>query len=259
MHLDGNTGPPLLLLHGVGGGAWSWAPQATAFADSHRVYRWEARGHGAAPRVMDAGFADYVCDAREALDLVLEQTGERPIVVAHSMGGYIGTILAAEQRPLAGLALIDPVYADDARTHVTPALQPLARVLMRPLVASAKRDGLLIRVVARALFRLSFTQREACERYWRLQRAQVPLEYPRMFWEGISGVEGIEIRPYARDVRVPTLLFNGRFPNLVAELQASLGARFSNEHLPGGHYLQLDRPDEVNERLRRFFGEACAS
>jgi hypothetical protein len=34
-----------------------------------------------------------------------------------------------------------------------------------------------------------------------------------------------------------------------------LGARFACERLPGGHYLQLDRPLEVNERLRRFLGE----
>ena len=30
-----------------GGGAWSWRPQRDAFCATHRLFVWEARGHGA--------------------------------------------------------------------------------------------------------------------------------------------------------------------------------------------------------------------
>jgi pimeloyl-ACP methyl ester carboxylesterase len=258
LHIEGRAGaPPLLFFHGVGGGAWSWAPQRAALATDYRVYTWEARGHGAASRVPDAGFADYLQDAREAL-AVVAQDG-RPAIVGHSMGGLIATILAADHEPVCALALIDPVYNEENRSHVAPPLRPLVRVVCAPLVRSVQRDGRLARAVGRAVFNASFTDRAARETAWAAQRTQVPLEFPRMFDEGISGVTGVPFRAYAEDVAVPTLLLNGRFPALRDALRANLGARFADETIAGAHYLQLDRPAAVTERLRRFFDETAAA
>ena len=258
LHVEGvERGRALLFLHGVGGGAWSWLPQRAAFARTHRVYTWEARGHGAAARVADAGFADYLQDAREALTLAAHDG--RPVIVGHSMGGFIATILAADGGPLTALALIDPVYNEDNAAHVVPALRPLAQALCAPVARSAQRDGILARTIGRAIFNASFTDRAAREAAWTAQRAQIPYEYPRMFSEGIGGVEGVAFRHYARDVNVPTLLLNGRFPALRDTLRAQLGVRFHDESMPGGHYLQLDRPAAVTERLRRFFDETAVA
>jgi pimeloyl-ACP methyl ester carboxylesterase len=259
LHVEGvDGGPPLLFIHGVGGGAWSWAPQRAAFAGTHRVYTWEARGHGAASRVRDAGFADYLVDAREAFAIAARDAA--PAIVGHSMGGLIATILAADGgERVRSLALIDPVYNTDNRAHVSPAFRPLAQALFAPIVRSAQRNGPLARGVGRLIFNASFTDRAAREAAWRAQVAQVPLEFPRMFDEGISGVTGVPFRAYANDVVVPTLLLNGRFADLSAALRANLGGAFYDEQLPGGHYLQLDRPELVTERLRRFFDETAAT
>jgi pimeloyl-ACP methyl ester carboxylesterase len=258
LHVEGvDEGATLLFVHGVGGGAWSWAPQRAAFAATHRVYTWEARGHGAAARVADAGFADYLTDAREALAVVASEAA--PFVVGHSMGGLIATILAADGGPVRALALIDPVYNDANHPHVSGPFRPLAQALFAPIVRSAQRDGALARSIGRAIFNASFTDRAAREAAWPAQRAQVPLEYPRMFDEGIAGVTGVNFRPFAAEVRVPTLVINGRFPEMSAVLRDRLGANFTEERMPGGHYLQLDRPAAVTERLRRFFDETAAS
>jgi pimeloyl-ACP methyl ester carboxylesterase len=80
-----------------------------------------------------------------------------------------------------------------------------------------------------------------------------------MFDEGIAGVTGLTFRAYADDIDVPTLLINGRFPALRDALRARLGARFADEHVDGGHYLQLDRAAAVTERLRRFLDETAAA
>jgi pimeloyl-ACP methyl ester carboxylesterase len=258
LHVEGvEHAPAVLFVHGVGGGAWSWAPQRTAFAVTHRVYTWEARGHGSASRVADAGFADYLLDAREAL--AIAGADDAPAVVGHSMGGLIATILAADGERVRSLALIDPVYNEDNRAHVSPLWRPLAHALFAPVVRSAQRGGPLARAIGRLIFNASFTDRHAREAAWRAQVTQVPLEFPRMFDEGIAGVTGVPFRPYARDVAVPTLLLNGRFPALSAALRERLGPAFHDEHLAGGHYLQLDRPAEVTERLRRFFAETGAT
>jgi pimeloyl-ACP methyl ester carboxylesterase len=258
LHVEGiDAGAAIMFVHGVGGGAWSWAPQRAAFAATHRVYTWEARGHGAAARVADAGFADYLADAREALAIA---AGDGPsYLVGHSMGGLIATILAADGGPVRGLALIDPVYNDANHPHVSPPFRPLALALCAPIVRSAQRDGALARLIGRAIFNASFTDRAAREAAWPSQRAQVPLEFPRMFDEGIAGVTGVAFRPFAADVSVPTLVLNGRFPEMSAVLRTRLGPRFADERMTGGHYLQLDRPAAVTERLRRFFDESAAS
>jgi len=260
LHIEGSgAGIPLLFVHGVGGAAWSWQPQREAFAATNLVYTWEARGHGAAPPVADAGFADYVQDAREALAAVVEREGRAPIVIGHSMGGFVATILAAEGRPARALALIDPVYNEDGSSHVAPAWRALATRLIAPLERSAQRNGPLARSIGKLVFAAAFRDRAAMKAYWPAQARQVPLEYPQMFYEGIAGVSGIAMRAYADDIDVPVLLLNGRFPRLSATLRARLGTRFAEETIAGGHYLQLDRPQLVNERLRRFFGEVAAT
>ena len=258
LHVSGPAqAPPLLLLHGVGGAAWSWAPQAAALDAEVRCYRWEARGHGLAARVADAGLGEYYVDACEALDAVCSDGG-RPLVGGHSMGGLLALALAAE-RPadVAGLFLIEPVYAPDGGRHAAGALAGVARVVVSPVVRSLENDGALGRVLARRFFTAAFEDRDAMERAWLEQRTQVPVEYPKMMYEAFEGPSGFPNRAFAREVSQPVTLLEGsvarrrpRFPELNATLAERLGERFSYVRIDGGHYLQLDRPEAVNAALR---------
>jgi pimeloyl-ACP methyl ester carboxylesterase len=126
---------------------------------------------------------------------------------------------------------------------------------MKPLVASFMRDGAVARAISRWMFRQSFTDRARMEEAWSEQRRQIPVEYPKMLFEAFGQPEGFPVQPFARRIDVPVLVFNPRSAELVAALTQQLGDRFSCQRIPGGHYLQLDRPAEVNERLARFLGE----
>jgi pimeloyl-ACP methyl ester carboxylesterase len=126
---------------------------------------------------------------------------------------------------------------------------------MKPLVASFMRDGRVARAISRWMFTQSFTDRTRMEAAWRDQRRQVPIEYPKMFFEAFGQPEGFPVEPFASRIDVPVLLFNPRSEELVATLTERLGSRCVCEHLRGGHYLQLDRPQAINERLRRFLDE----
>jgi pimeloyl-ACP methyl ester carboxylesterase len=247
-----------LFLHGVGGAAWSWRPQVADLAADHACFVWEARGHGAAARVADAGLADYYADAREALAAVRACTSRGITLAGHSMGGLLAIALGAQfPERIGGLVLIDPVYPqnDGVSAHDLGPLTPLMLLLMKPLVTSFLRDGWAARVISRWMFTHSFTDRERMEDAWRDQRRQVPIEYPKMFYEAFGRPEGFPVQPFARRIDVPVLAFNPRSRELVDALQRRLGPRFVCEQLAGGHYLQLDRPVQVNERLRRFLGE----
>ena len=254
---SGGGRPALLFLHGVAGGAWSWAPQVAGLADRFRLNVWEARGHGLAARVSDAGLADYFADAREALDRVVELDGPA-FVVGHSMGGLLAMAIAAE-RPygVRGLALVDPVYAPDGGRHAGGLLATTARVLIRPLVRDLERNGPATRALGRFVFSQAFEDRACMERAWTHQRAQVPVESPRMMYEAFEGTTGFSNRAFARELAMPTLLLEPRanaprFPELLADLER-LGKRFTHVAIDGGHYLQLDRSAaHVTRALREF-------
>lgn len=264
LHAEGLTdGTPLLLLHGVGGGAWSWRPQREALAPSHRLFVWEARGHGAAAPVSDAGLADYYVDARQALDAVTAQTGRAAIVAGHSMGGLLAIALACDDAPsVRGLFLVDPVYATGdgaAYGHFGPAMGRVALLLCTPVLQSIERDGPMSRAISRWIFTRAFANRDRMEAAWPDQRTQVPVEYPRMLREAFGRPDGFALRDFAAEISQPTFVLEGsaarggpRFPELVTTLRERLGARFFNEIISGAHYLQLDEPDAVTERLARF-------
>lgn len=256
------AGPPLLFLHGVGGAAWSWAPQVQALAGSFECLVWEGRGHGSAARVADAGLADYAQDAREALQAVWAARDTPVVLVAHSMGAMLALALACESpRQVHGLFLVDPVYAEAG--HRPVVLAPLlwaVGALVSPLVRSYQRDGGLSRAVSRAFFRRAFHDAAAMERAWALQRTQVPLEYPRMLCESIRGVQGFTFRPFAEELRAPVCLLEARarpgarsrFAALAERIRTRAGVPCEHVLLDGGHYLQLDRPEAVSALLRSF-------
>jgi len=243
LHVAGASGAtPLLLLHGVGGGAWSWRPQRAELAATCRLFVWEARGHGAAARVGDAGLADYYVDAREALVLAVADAGTPVHVVGHSMGGLLAMSLACDDPVrVRSLFLIDPVYAtESAGGHLPPSLAGVAAVVCAPLLRSIARNGTLGRAVMRSVFARAFENRERMLLAWADQRRQVPVEYPRMLRESFSARGG------------------ARFPALIAALRERLRADFVHDAIRGGHYLQLDRPSAVNGRIEAFVGAGRA-
>jgi pimeloyl-ACP methyl ester carboxylesterase len=235
----------------MGGGAWSWKPQRDVFSQTYRVFVWEARGHGSAARIDDAGVSDYYVDAREALAAVLDDARRPAVLVGHSLGGLLALRLATEVAGgESGLFLIEPGYELFEKTALAvaaPLLGPLARTFMSATLRNA--------------FARTFEHKERMEEAWPSQAGQVPFEYPRFFRDVFAGAKGFEVRDFAKDIHDPTFLLEGsRVPRtlrrgirrLAKTLAEHLGEDFHHETVPGGHYLQLDVPDIVNSLLRRF-------
>lgn len=78
------SGPPVVLVHGVGCSHRNWLPVARRLARRHCVLAWDARGHGSC-RPVPGG----ITLARMATDLaeMIEQFGlDHSVLVGHSMG-----------------------------------------------------------------------------------------------------------------------------------------------------------------------------
>lgn len=85
---------PLLFVHGAWHGAWCWDEFFLPyFADKgYQCHALSLRGHAgsAATRPMNLnGVWDYVADVAQVADEIEKDSGTRPAVIGHSMGGYI--------------------------------------------------------------------------------------------------------------------------------------------------------------------------
>jgi pimeloyl-ACP methyl ester carboxylesterase len=102
---DRRYATPLLLVHGAWHGAWCWHDAMTDFAGrGFEVHAISWRGHGGSdrPRSINlVGVRDYVGDLAQAIEAI----SPRPVVVAHSLGGYL-TQLYLTEHELAGAVLL---------------------------------------------------------------------------------------------------------------------------------------------------------
>ena len=82
--------PPLLFVHGAFAGAWCWQTHYLPYFAGlgHAAYAVSLRGHGASAgreTLNQAGLNDFVDDVASAVD----ELGEPPVLVGHSMGGLV--------------------------------------------------------------------------------------------------------------------------------------------------------------------------
>jgi pimeloyl-ACP methyl ester carboxylesterase len=87
---SGEGAPPLLFVHGAWHGAWCWDDHfLDFFADKgFRALALSLRGHGKSStdkRLNRFSIADYVDDVRS----VAEALPVPPVVIGHSMGGFV--------------------------------------------------------------------------------------------------------------------------------------------------------------------------
>jgi pimeloyl-ACP methyl ester carboxylesterase len=103
--------PPAILLHSLAahGHWWDWA--APCLAERFDVVALDFRGHGGSEQGPEGAysFEDYAADVLAVLDTV---AGAAPIVIGHSMGGYMTAWVAAHHPDrLAGAVIVDILTA----------------------------------------------------------------------------------------------------------------------------------------------------
>lgn len=81
----GETGPAIVILHGLFGSSDNWLTNSKAIAaKGYRVFLVDQRNHGQSPRADDQDYQNMAADLREFLT---DYGIDKPILVGHSMGG----------------------------------------------------------------------------------------------------------------------------------------------------------------------------
>ncbi|HEY2792006.1 MAG TPA: alpha/beta hydrolase [Micromonosporaceae bacterium] len=101
------SGPPVILVHGLGGSYANWGLLGPRLAVRHRVYALDLVGFGL---TFPAGRSGSVHANAALLSRFAETVaGEPALLVGNSMGGMISMMLAAAQpKRVTGLVLLDP-------------------------------------------------------------------------------------------------------------------------------------------------------
>ncbi len=117
---EAGAGVPLVLLHGIGAGALSWAGQLAGLAGTHRVIAWDAPGYGSSTPLPMA--QPLAADYARALGEWLGKLGlTELILVGHSLGALVAAAFAAQAAEQAPLRLRSLVLASPARGYGSAA------------------------------------------------------------------------------------------------------------------------------------------
>ncbi len=251
----GATRPPVLLLHGIGGGRQAWgdgpgSTGATLAAAGHTVLVLDLPGYGLSPPTLAGASADLAHMAQAVLQLI-HQLGAGPVVlVGHSMGGMVAQVLVAlAPQAVCGLVLAStsPAFGkpggDWQRAFLQSRCAPLdAGVGMADLAAQL--------VPAMVATGTPASVQQAAQAVM----AAVPEANYR---NALAALVQFDERANLPHIRVPTLVITGELDRIAApEVAQRMAAAIPGAHcvvVPGaGHLLPMESPATFNAALLAF-------
>jgi pimeloyl-ACP methyl ester carboxylesterase len=237
-------GPPLLLLHGLGGSHDDWRKQVPVFARRYRVIAPDLRGFGASERQEPFTVQQHARDAAA----LLEALGvERAHVVGLSMGGAVAMELAlSEPSRVAGLVL-----ANTAPSFELRGWQRRYMGFSRLLLALLFGVGGVARLFSKAVFP---APHQESLRKRLLERASHTSR-----WVYIASLRALvrwDARERLPSLRSPTLVIGAEHDYTDIHEKRRWAARIPHARvvmLPGSrHRSELDAPAAFNDAVGRF-------
>ena len=106
----GGKKPPIILLHGASDNGLCWAPVAELLAKQYDVIMPDAQGHGLSDRI-DRNFNEEN-HAHQVAGLVQELGISKPILMGHSMGAGVTSVVASKYPDLPRAIILEDIAWD---------------------------------------------------------------------------------------------------------------------------------------------------
>ncbi len=264
-------GPPVVLVHGLGGSHLNWTRLAPLLTPYARVSALDLAGFGRTGA--QAGPTTVTANAALLRRYLTDVVGEPAVLVGNSMGGIVSTLAAASAPDLvSGLALIDPSVPLAPKAKIDPQVRLRFAVNLIPGVAGWALRRRLTTLPARQ--RVEETLDMTCA-----DRSRVPEEvvaaavaldeemtsdHPQRaasYLDASRSLLRVLARPSAywqamASLPMPVLLLHGIHDRLVGIDQARAVAtrlpHWTYVELDSGHVPQLEHPDEVAHHLHTW-------
>jgi pimeloyl-ACP methyl ester carboxylesterase len=247
----------LIFVHGGGAHAHWWTPLAATFAPAYRVAAIDLSGHG------DSGHRD-IYDVEQWADEVAEVAAAAgidgtPVVVGHSMGGFVTIATAARHGDgLAGVVVCDsPVVEADPEISAYHLREAFGQPRTYPSVDDAIARFRTVPVQDHYLdYVVDFVARHSLKPVeggwqWKFDR--------RIFEQFGSGVRSIAA-PYLSEVDCRLALLRSErglvTPDIGASMYDKLGRVTPVIEIPeAGHHAMLDQPLLLLTALRTLLAD----
>lgn len=244
--LRAGAGPPLLLLHGIGGDAEQFRHQLTGLADVFTVLAWDAPGYGASDEPGNgwtlADYADRVAGLLDALGI------ERVALLGQSWGGVIAQEVYRRHAARVRALILADTYPGGGSQ---PEDERQASLQARLTALATQTPQELAHARTPALLGPNATPETAREVEAMMARIR-PTGY-RQAAIVLAAADGRDVLPA---VAVPTLILAGEHDRVVPRAQAEylrdtiLGARLVTFN--AGHLPAQEQPAAFNAALREF-------
>lgn len=245
----GETGPAIVILHGVFGSSDNWLTISKSIAArGYRVFALDQRNHGQSPRGDEHDYGVMAADLHEFL---LDHQLEHPILVGHSMGGkavmQYAMLYPGTYQKLVVVDIAPKFYP----VHHAELVRGMKSIDLTSIKSRTEADTALsfyepIPTVRQFLLK-NLYRTEQGQFAWRLNLPVIERELhgigeeltnPRIITEPTLFMRGSE-SPYVLDEDIPTI--KRIFTNV--QIETIQGA---------GHWVQAEKPAEFVEVLLKF-------
>lgn len=243
--------PGLLFVHGGGAHAHWWSHVAAWFADRYRVAAIDLSGHGDSGHRTSYSLEGWSTEVLAVADAM--GAGGPPVVVGHSMGGFVTIVTAAIHGDrLAGVIIVDsPVNRPDPEVDAARAGEAFGRPRLYPDVDSALAR---FRTVPEQRHYESYVMDNVARRSLRRVEPGYGVDEGGWAWKFDRNVFGAVIdhprtaaRPYLSQVSTRVALLASQYglvtPEVGRYMYEQLGRVAPVIELPqAGHHPMLDVP-----------------
>jgi pimeloyl-ACP methyl ester carboxylesterase len=255
VQVDGNQrARPLVLLHGLANSSRAWDRLVPLLARRYRVIRVDLLGHGKSAKPT-TGY-DPPGEARDLRTLMTRMGLCRPVLVAHSLGGFMGSAIIAQNREAFSAAVLIGV----APRSGFSTLPFMAKVATTPLVGE-----LTYRITPGGLVRNQLSRQMASgsprlpDQFVEDFRA---MTYESFKQSGQRATEYLKAHPNVATIAasgLPTLAVIGDRDRIVRPSEADVWRQVPNVRVDVmhgvGHTPQWERPPALASLISSFLNE----
>jgi pimeloyl-ACP methyl ester carboxylesterase len=258
------NGPPLVILHGLYGSSDNWVTIAKRLSDRFTVYLPDQRNHGQSPH---SEIHDYDSMRDDLFELISDLRLKKFFLAGHSMGGktaisfalkwpeMLNGLLIADISPFSNETERDSVYSQHSvilSAMLSFDLNKIstrseAETILSEKISSEKIRELILKNLQRATDNTFIWKLNVRSLLKNLNKIMQGVERPTDYNQQISGFPVIFLKGDESEY-IPVSDFRDIlkvFP--AAEIIEIPGA---------GHWIQVDKPDEVVKHMKRLLGDS---